>query len=122
MRISDWSSDVCSSDLNRQPLRPNGVRGMGWIIMWVVKKNAPVKPNKTRAWYSYESGTVAGWEPVPTAPIPKANIRNRVFGYRYLALSDHVFTFSVAIPRPCLALIGIYDRFPGPGTSGPGTG
>ena len=40
------------------------------------KKNAPVKPNKTRAWYSYESGTAAGWEVVG------------VFGYKYLELSD----------------------------------
>src|SRR5690606_17123521 len=74
------------------------------------KKNAPVKPNKTRAWYSYESGTAAGWEPVPPAPIPKANIRNRVFGYKYLELSDNVFTFSVANAGPCLDLIGKAKR------------
>src|SRR3546814_10057540 len=27
MRISDWSSDVCSSDLQRQPLQPHDAGG-----------------------------------------------------------------------------------------------
>src|SRR3546814_841277 len=36
MRISDWSSDVCSSDLALRALTPTDPGVTGWIYSWLV--------------------------------------------------------------------------------------
>src|SRR3546814_2010519 len=55
MRISDWSSDVCSSDLLELPL------GTRWSTTW-----AQIKSDWFRGWRPagrFIGGTVSGWFP-----------------------------------------------------------
>src|SRR3546814_8520752 len=64
MRISDWSSDVCSSDLPSQPLRSTSCRQR-------IARRFPAKQSRT------QSASVAS----PAAEIGRASCRERVCTY-----------------------------------------
>src|SRR3546814_12373147 len=48
MRISDWSSDVCSSDLGRQHVRHEPGRGAGVRARAVLRRGRPRRPDLPR--------------------------------------------------------------------------
>src|SRR3546814_13769373 len=57
MRISDWSSDVCSSDLARRPLHGGACRRAGPFRAWSLPSRRgcprccrPARPGNSRPW------------------------------------------------------------------------
>src|SRR3546814_5518905 len=55
MRISDWSSDLCSSDLN-----PAGWPG-GGMLMAVLSRNDAVKPCDLPPSWAVAAGAIEAW-------------------------------------------------------------
>src|SRR3546814_2630468 len=82
MRISDWSSDVCSSDLNADPVRDLEINGGGTARLLKLAVQSGVR----KVIYASSGGTVYG-EPraLPVAEdhpkIGRASCRERVCQY-----------------------------------------
>src|SRR3546814_20786298 len=60
MRISDWSSDVCSSDL--QNWYPGDEHGKGGIYNFVTKRGACRGRNSKISWTQVETGSAITWK------------------------------------------------------------
>src|SRR3546814_17181586 len=58
MRISDWSSDVCSSDLQLLSLRAHGANHLGWTVTQAVDRPALHKIQISLAIVIFQPGTL----------------------------------------------------------------
>src|SRR3546814_8997826 len=59
MRISDWSSDVCSSDLDASPEPAGGLTSISSLIRIVFGLPAPAKDRSS--WLAMESFLISAW-------------------------------------------------------------
>src|SRR3546814_13315706 len=65
MRISDWSSDVCSSDLNRACARAwQAPSGRSRLPAWCMRKRRGAARNWHGAWQDFRVSEPA-WRPIP---------------------------------------------------------
>src|SRR3546814_18484083 len=99
MRISDWSSDVCSSDLGR--LRRRGPRG--------VRRSRP--PGRTRQ--RWRPGRRAPWWPPRRAPLTTSAPDLRDPGVEQTELSNGLRIVTETLPGASSVSLGAWVRVGG---------
>src|SRR3546814_3480046 len=84
MRISDWSSDVCSSDLRGQRIERGPEQGLEQGRRHAIQARVAMRPLRpSRRWEKKRRGSEIVHSPPPcTAPTPASTSRSRASAYR----------------------------------------
>src|SRR3546814_10959758 len=114
MRISDWSSDVCSSDLygpagalvTIRPLKFSNNSPQA-ILTW--------KPSRDFMLYgAYKTGYLSGGYNINTQATPRPNPDTLIFGPEQVKGGEIGSKFWLFARRRKPSLVGYYDKYEGP--------
>src|SRR3546814_1416771 len=81
MRISDWSSDVCSSDLQQIDLGQAAVAAKDIGVALIARKHDGSVRQVTQSVHATQAGAARGFDDLQAAEIGRASCRDRVCQY-----------------------------------------